>query len=450
MVNSNPLVSRKHTFAQLSAEFSKRLNASSVGKYAQDIVRTILLLMFPLGYLESLRWPVSPPKATHGILKGLFLLLVVTLVLLKPSLFQKQTRNERIIMALFLLSFALSAFFSLVPETSLLFLWFPLIVGAVMAGFSGISFTRKHILIFISVSIVLVVFTFAFAFFSLMFRYEIDNIYYFLFLDHRANHLLSELRRYGKYVSLGPYIMLLPISAVFLVDRTSSVTRKLLSLLAVLVGVLTAVISNNRIDAIVVGIQLLVLFWFIPRRLAVILLVTAMSMVQLGLFTTEKFFGFNLEERFLRPQYERDLETVDMRFTYWQTAFYNFKKHPVFGTGPNTYNEVSDFPFRRYYDQGTREYTVRPDTGIGIHNLFIERLADTGLIGFSAFIIMLFYFAKMDVLRIIRKRTRTERARYILFSLGSWSWILYGITDNGYGAQGFVTFFFLRGILNHL
>jgi len=243
--------------------------------------------------------------------------------------------------------------------------------------------------------------------------------------------------------------MLFPLSSVFLASKQVSVTKRLLSALVLCVSILTAVISNNRIDVLVLGIQLGIIIWFIPRKTAVILLLMIVPIVYGGLSVAERYFGFNLEERILRPHYERDLETIDLRYTYWQTAVNNVRKHPLFGTGPNTYNEVSDFPLRRYFDYGARQYTVRPDDGIGAHNLFFERLSDTGLFGFFAFVTVLIYYGKADILTLIKKR-KEDRARYALFALSSWSWILYGITDNSYGAQGFVTFFFLRGVIGCL
>jgi O-antigen ligase len=168
---------------------------------------------------------------------------------------------------------------------------------------------------------------------------------------------------------------------------------------------------------------------------------------------TQTYFGFNLEQRILRPEIERDQETVSMRFTYWQTALNNFRNFPLFGTGPNTYNVVSDFPLSKYYSRGVREYTFRLDKGIGVHNIFIERLADTGLFGFGSFVALILFFGKEDVLALLRlKQSKDQEAfkTYLLYSLSSWSWVLYGVTDNGYGAQGFMTFFFIRGLLPHV
>lgn len=421
----------------------------SLWRYVPTLIIVILFVMFPLGYFESLRWILPPPKATHGFLKGLFLTLVILCVLFRQKLRSGMLFSERLVIGLFILSFVISAVFSMVPETSLLYLWYPLIAGAIMYASSTIRFSQQHLVLVVTVAMVLVTATFAFTFFSLLFRYEVTTLYYFLFLPHRANFLLDELRESGKYVSLGPYIMLLPLTLTFLIERRATWARKALAMLMYVMSVLTAVLSNNRIDVLVVAIQTLIVLWLIPRRLAVILLLLIIPVTQLGLTTTEKYFGFNLEERILRPQKVRDIETVEMRLVYWQNALRNFRLHPLVGTGPNTYNDVTDFPLRRYYDEGVKQYTVRQDIGIGVHNIFIERLSDTGLFGFLTFVVLLLYFARSDIIAVV-KRTGERRTRYILFALSSWSWILYGITDNGYGAQGFVTFFFLRGLLHHL
>ena len=418
-------------------------------RYVELAILGCLFLMFPLGYLESFRWPLPPPKATHGILKALVIVLGLLVFYSRSVLKNHQPLGEKIVSTLFLASFVLSSLFSLVPNTSLLFLWYPFIGWTVLYTFSSIRFTKTHFSILLSMMILLITATFVFAFFSLMFRYEVDNIYYFLFQTERARLLLNELRVSGKYVSLGPYIFLYPACMIFLVQLKSSFSRKMLSALVFVMVVLTAVISNNRIDILVVLLQSIAILWLLPRRTAVVLTLLAIPVIYLGLVTSQNYFGYNLIERVFRPHVTRDKETVEMRFVYWQNALLNFRHHPILGTGPNSYNDVTDFPLRRYYDAGLKQYTVRPDVGIGIHNIFIERLADTGIIGFAAFILLLAYFIKTDFLRYFQY-SGERRKQYVLLALSSWSWILYGVTDNGYGAQGFVTFLFLRGVLKHV
>ena len=416
----------------------------------EELIYFFLITIFVLSYLESLRWPLPGPKATHGIVKGLFLVLAALLFFVRKKLQEQKNVLQNLLMLLFVLTYVISAALSFALDAAALHLWYPMVACCVLFVLSKISLPKSYQPLLIGLSSVLVFLTFSFSFFSLIFRYSVDNVYYFIFLDHRANHLLSELRQFGKYVSLGPYLMLAPLSYIFLVQKRTSISRKLLSLFMLFITLLTAVISNNRIDVLVFTVQLAVLIWIIPRRQSIILLAAIIPVVLFGLMVTERYFGFNLEERILRPKVQRDIETIDIRFTYWQTALYNFKNAPLFGTGPNSYNDVSIFPIRRYYDPNVRNYLWKLDRGIGVHNIFIERLSDTGVLGLAVFLTLLFFFLRKDALYFLSNHSFEEKKIYLLFSLGSWSWILYGITDNGYGAQGYVTFFFLRGVINHL
>lgn len=416
-----------------------------------ELLSLILLCMMVIGYFESLRWPLPGPKATHGILKGLALLLLAGFLFFRRKLHSIIDPKMIVISLVWFMSYAVSAVLSQDVGTSLLHMWYPFISLLFIYSFSIIRIKKSFFYLFLSASILLIFITFIFSLFSIIFRYSVDNIYYFIFLDHRANFLLDEIRKFGKYASLGPYIMLVPATFYFMVDRSSSIYKKLLSFAMLLMSLITAVISNNRIDALVFAIQWLVYMFFISRKQAVLSLVPTILAVSFGLFVTQLYFGFNLEQRILRPALERDQETVSMRFTYWETAMRNFKNFPLFGTGPNTYNSVSDFPLRRYWIDGVRDYTIKQDYGIGVHNLFFERLSDTGLFGFLAFVVLLTYCLQIDIKALLRLRPKGKEqvAKYVFISLASWSWILYGITDNGYGAQGMIVFFFIRGLMYH-
>ena len=423
---------------------------SFIQKNFLSFILLAITIIFFLCYFESLRWPLPGPKATHGIAKGLSLILFIILIFDRK--FKGYRTYGHYYMALFFVSYVVSTGFSLDIDTSLLHLWYPFIATVIFFLFSRVKINKKFIDIVIVLSMLLIFITFIFSFFSIVFRYSVDNLYYFIFLDHRANYFLDEIRKYGKYASLGPYIMLAPLITSFFIDR-SGFRQKFLSFTIFLMATLTAVISNNRIDVLIFAIHFLVYLFIFSKKQIVSLVIPLIGIVSLGLFMTQLYFGFNLEQRILRPAVERDQETVSMRYTYWDTAISNFRNFPLFGTGPNTYNVVSDFPLRRYYSRGASQYAVNPDEGIGIHNVFLERLSDTGIFGFLSFVLLLSYFSHQDFILILKlnKQNKIEgMKRYVLFSLSSWTWILYGITDNGYGAQGFVTFFFLRGFLPHI
>lgn len=417
--------------------------------HIESIIIGVLFAMFVLGYTESLRWPLPIPKATHGLLKGLMVVLFICIPFSHKFLTKVNHQTKNILTSVFVLVNLVSALFTVATDTAILYLWYPFIVLAITYYFSRVIIRPKHFHIFIFISMTLVFLTFAFAFFSLMFRYSVDNLYYTLFITSRANHLLDELKFVGKYVSLGPYIMLTPVCMYFLIS-SQPIWRKILSMFIYVLSVMTAVISNNRIDVAVIAFQSFVFLFLIPRKYIIIMVLIAIPVIQFGLYTTQTYFGYNVAQRLFEPKKERDQESANMRWVYWGTALYNFRNSPIFGIGPNAYNDLSDFPTRKYFNEGPNGgYTLHRDLGIGVHNLFIERLSDTGLLGLSVFIAILFYFFRRDVLKVLQKEN-TKRSMYILFSLGSWTWILYGITDNGYGAQGLVTFFVLRGMVDQI
>lgn len=419
-----------------------------VQRNIHQIIRSILYAMFVLGYLESFRWPMLGPKGTHGFLKGLCIILLILMSIFRGRFSKLQNPRMNIALLIFLLSFLVSAVMSQAIESSLLFLWYPLISVSVFFALSFVGIGKKYVKEIIIISSSLILATFLFSILSLMFRENIESLYSFIFLEHRASLLLNELHSTGKYVSLGPYIMLAPLCYIYLVKGAKM--YRLLSICMVFITAFISIVSNHRIDLVVFYLQFLMLILIISKRFAVGLLCGIVLISLVGLTISAQIFNYNILERFYNPEVTRDIETINLRYTYWNTAILNFRNFPLFGTGPNSYNEVSDFPVRRYWDNWTNEYVEKSDVGIGVHNLFIERLSDTGLFGFISFLLVLGLFASTDFKKIIFYKTQSQRSRYILVSLSSWSWILYGITDNGYGAQGFVTFFFLRGILSNL
>ena len=71
------------------------------------------------------------------------------------------------------------------------------------------------------------------------------------------------------------------------------------------------------------------------------------------------------------------------RLTLWRIGLQLFQTHPLLGVGPDN--------FRRVY--GTYLGVSRWSTDIHANNMYIEWLADTGLLGFAAFLVMSFVLA---------------------------------------------------------
>jgi O-antigen ligase len=72
------------------------------------------------------------------------------------------------------------------------------------------------------------------------------------------------------------------------------------------------------------------------------------------------------------------------RFLIWYTALQAFLKHPIIGIGAFSfpfesiqYSKIPPFLFKKYVD------------GLSPHETFITKLAETGIVGFSGFIVFL-------------------------------------------------------------
>src|SRR3989304_9112343 len=91
-----------------------------VDTYSKQIALVLITIIFLLTYFESLRWPFPGLKATHGIAKGLSLILTGMLVLVwrRGKVRLKTARNFLIFV--FFVSYLVSAVFSLDLATSLL------------------------------------------------------------------------------------------------------------------------------------------------------------------------------------------------------------------------------------------------------------------------------------------------------------------------------------------
>lgn len=86
------------------------------------------------------------------------------------------------------------------------------------------------------------------------------------------------------------------------------------------------------------------------------------------------------------------------RFLLWETAFTVFKENPVIGAGPGVFFELSDSYIRKSIIE---RYNINIDNPFepdyfkidkkNPHNIFLVMLAETGLIGFSLFLTLIFY-----------------------------------------------------------
>jgi hypothetical protein len=129
-------------------------------------------------------------------------------------------------------------------------------------------------------------------------------------------------------------------------------------------------------------------------------------------------------------------QTTSARFVYWQMAVEAFPKHPVLGTGPETYRYTSE----RYF----HPEILRPSYGEELwadkpHNAYLEILSTTGLLGALAYLFMI--GGAIDVLRRLAKKPENKKmvavASGLLFAYLLNNLILFDVPT------GYLFFFFV-------
>ena len=108
------------------------------------------------------------------------------------------------------------------------------------------------------------------------------------------------------------------------------------------------------------------------------------SIVMLGFFT----FAGNLykERQTVKTSLsgkQRLESSASLRLQLWQSAFQIWLKHPLLGVGLNNMRESLE-----------KELQIRVKTGCA-HNSYLQFLAETGIIGFSIFVYLLYLYYRI-------------------------------------------------------
>lgn len=143
----------------------------------------------------------------------------------------------------------------------------------------------------------------------------------------------------------------------------------LLALFCTLVGLLYSY-SRGGYLAFIVGFMVIFFKYKDSKKLVMpILLIITIGLLNLPPSIEERFSSIQPEKG-----QERD-ESAESRFVFWDLAFANFYKSPLFGYGYHTAQDPRLNPFKM-------------DT----HNYFVKMLLERGLLGFITFIILLRVF----------------------------------------------------------
>lgn len=121
------------------------------------------------------------------------------------------------------------------------------------------------------------------------------------------------------------------------------------------------------------------------------------------------------------------------RFVYWRTAYDNFLKNPLTGTGLETFNEA----LGKLDNIGKTAYTTHT------HNFFIQMLTDTGIFGFLTSITLVGSILRQGYLRIKNISINRESFFFISLYVGILSSTLNSLVDLDWHAPTVFLFFWI-------
>jgi len=102
------------------------------------------------------------------------------------------------------------------------------------------------------------------------------------------------------------------------------------------------------------------------------------------------------------------------RASLWAIAFEGVREKPIFGWGMENYGPV----FNKYYQPTGRDASLTEPWYDRAHNMFIDTLVSTGIVGFAAYLLV--WLTAFFVLWRASRRTedKVERARYAMIAAG--------------------------------
>lgn len=190
-------------------------------------------------------------------------------------------------------------------------------------------------------------------------------------------------------------------------------------------------------------------FKYITRTKVYYLFLFSILTAVFGLMFAKTILGYNLLERFFFANPYRDVTETLGRITLYDQALTIFLAAPITGVGyGNYYSVVWPFPILQYFSVFDQLSPL--PVPIASHNEFYTALAETGVLGFTGFLFILYFIGKQST--TIFMKTISSASTDGLLSLtviaSYLSIIIYIWFENIY-PQNIVYILLLGGIVTH-
>lgn len=414
------------------------------------MVQLVGLGLLPLLYLEKLALPFPILSSTYHVLRvvSFFLLPVLGYGLVAKKI--KPTPGfPEIALLIYLLSQTISASFSNLPRETL----GPLshLYIAVLAYFlfaHAASVSKRFAQNSIFVICILMIITGITSFSALISSSLIESVWKNVLWGNVFKAFLFDFGR-GRIRPIGAVFVtsFLPLYYVLATGRSVSRKKQFFGKLSLISGFIAIILMNYRNYILNYILSIIIIFFILGknkkykhRNLFPALFILSIA---LGLFITflQLFTPVKIVERFYL--YKNDFrESAAARIQFIKDAAGIASKNLIFGTGTGTYEYFSDpikigITFQRI---SLHQFSAEQYIGLGPHNIVLQSLAETGIIGLMASFAVVAAFAVEDCKKMAGKDILT-----IVLLSSFWLFILGSLVD-AFPPYSFSTALAVRGI----
>ncbi len=415
--------------------------------YNKKVVRTTLIILLvvqnALGIINtfSTLLPI-PPRTSIGGMTGIAAMLiglVVWMHMKRLGVFHKSIQLIDYLMLLYIAFQALSLLVA--PVVYQLTTFRILLIAGIQYGcirFVAFSSKEKKILI-VGISATALIISFASAF-QVLFRDSAIALSRMLLFGDAAYGVEWELLR-GRVPHWGNLTMAFPFffSSLYFVQKNAFLPRLYLFIGSLLIP-FAFVVSNFRwiTTCFIIGIGILSVLLVLYRYIEIhkLLFPITMSLVAtaLGLVFATTFFHYNIIDRLLFKDVDRDITISTGRLYLYQQAIDVFISSPVFGIGMGNYPYFVDpiigvdyrIPLANRFSETNRQ-------PISSHNELLTILAEGGVVSLLLFV-WINVLISTHLLRCIRSMSmnnqKEEKLFLITFFVSLLTYYLYGLFEN--------------------
>jgi O-antigen ligase len=209
-------------------------------------------------------------------------------------------------------------------------------------------------------------------------------------LQHYMQYPDVPAKGYYHHIIFGQLAMLnVGVMLASILTKKLSRQVQLLVLLSMLCGIATAVLSQARGVWLVFPVYLIVAFFYALKKKRISTWHSVMFLAAIVLISIVTPIGHLIQQRTaegiteINRFYQQDqyVSSVGTRLAMWDIAIDVWEQHPILGTGPGDFDDEVIALQRKGDYQGM-------DVHNSVHNIYIQALVGSGLIGLLALILV--------------------------------------------------------------